>query len=199
MTERRPATQCAETTTDKRAWAVFGGAFDPPHVGHVLVASYASATYDFDRVLVVPTFEHPHQKHMAPFRDRKAMLDLAFSTLRNVAICDLEEQLGGASYTIRTLNALQSQHPAVQLRLVVGADLVAQIPAWKNGADILRIAPPFVVGRQGHGAAGIELPGISSTEVRRRLRANENVDAMVPRRVLKYIRSHHLYGTGCAT
>ncbi|MGF1465722.1 MAG: nicotinate (nicotinamide) nucleotide adenylyltransferase [Sandaracinaceae bacterium] len=177
-------------------WAVFGGSFDPPHVGHVLAAAYVLSTAPVERVLCIPTFQHAFGKRSAPFPHRRRMCELAFGPLRGVEVSDLEARLGGASYTVRTLRELAARHPAVGLRLVVGADLVPEVPSWREGDRLPGLAPLLVVGRAGHGSPGDGrplMPEVSSTEVRQRLEAGAEVEGLVPRSVTRYILRHGLY------
>jgi nicotinate-nucleotide adenylyltransferase len=105
--------------------AVFGGSFNPPHLGHVLACSLVLATEDLDRVLVVPAYQHPFAKALAPFDDRVAMCELAMGSLRGVEVSRVEEELGGESRTLRTLEHLSQQHPDWQWHLIIGADVLA--------------------------------------------------------------------------
>ncbi|MFK7990300.1 MAG: nicotinate (nicotinamide) nucleotide adenylyltransferase [Sandaracinaceae bacterium] len=179
-------------------WAVFGGSFDPPHMGHVMGATWVASTQGVDRVLVVPAFQHAFDKRLTPFAHRRRMAELAFSRLRGVTVTDLEARLGGASYTVRTLEYLKQSHPGVALRLMIGTDLVDQVPQWREGPRIPELAALLVVGRGGYADEGGEhesvvMPEVSSTEVRRRLGAGESVAHMVPREVAAYAVRHGLY------
>lgn len=175
--------------------AFFGGSFDPPHVGHLLAATWVLATAQVDEVWVVPAFDHAFDKKLTGFEHRLRMAELAFSPLRSVVVSDIEAKMGGESFTIRTLERLAAEHPQHQWRLVVGTDLVTQIPRWHRGAEIPALAPLLVVGRGGHGQGSEDLlmPEVSSTEVRRRLEAGEDAAALVPAAVLAYARSEGLY------
>jgi len=179
--------------------AVFGGSFNPPHVAHVMACALVRALHDVERVVVVPTFRHPFAKALAPYDDRVAMCDLAMSGLRDVEISRIEEELGGESRTLRTLEQLAARHGDWQMRLVIGADILAEVPKWFGFDAIARLAPPIVLGRAGveaPDAGPALLPEVSSTRVREALGAGawDEVAALVPRRVLAYIRSKGLYG-----
>jgi nicotinate-nucleotide adenylyltransferase len=177
-----------------RTVAVFGGSFDPPHVGHVLAVSWVLATAPIDAVWVVPALEHAFGKKLRPFAHRRRMAELAFASLRGVEVSDVEARLGGASYTVRTLEELRRRHPDLDFRLVIGSDLVEQVPRWKEGARLPSLAPLLVVGRGGHAdGRALAMPEVSSTEVRERLRAGLSVEGLVPRRVLEYAEQHGLY------
>jgi len=177
------------------AIAIFGGSFDPPHLGHVLAATWVLSTAAVDELWVIPTFDHAFDKELTAFAHRLKMAELAFAPLRSVRVSDLEARMGGESFTVHTLERLRADHPSRELRLVVGSDLVDQIPRWHRGHRIGELAELLVVGRGGHGRDGdaLLMPEVSSTEVRRRLRAGETVDALVPRAVLEYARAEGLY------
>ena len=178
-------------------WAVFGGSFDPPHLGHVLAVAWVLAATDAERALIVPTFEHAFDKPLAPYADRVRMVRLATADLRRVEVSELERELGGKSYTFRSLEALRARHPEVGLRLVIGGDLVEEVKRWRRYDRILELAEVYVVGRSGYAASSGEaaptLPAISSTRVRERLAVGESVTGLVPRAVARYCAERGLY------
>ncbi|MBI2898322.1 MAG: nicotinate (nicotinamide) nucleotide adenylyltransferase [Deltaproteobacteria bacterium] len=176
--------------------AVFGGSFNPPHVAHVLAVAYVLAAEAVERVVVVPTFQHPFQKALAPFDDRLEMCRLAFEDLRRVEVSSLERELGGDSYTVRTLEALHAREPSMSLALCIGADVLAERHLWHRAEQVEELARQIVLGRQGFDSppgASPPLPQVSSTEIRRRLAASEDVGPLVPLRVRRYIEEHGLY------
>ena len=183
--------------SEREVIGVFGGSFDPPHCGHVLLAAYAISAAPIDRLLVVPTFEHPFGKPLAPFEHRVAMTARAFGVLRGAEVSRIEEELGGASYTVRTLEALRGLAPRAELRLLVGADVLGDLEKWRDFERVRALAPLFVVGRSGYpredGMETPDLPAISSTVVRARLRAGDRVTGLVPRAVERYCFEHGLY------
>jgi nicotinate-nucleotide adenylyltransferase len=179
-----------------RRIAVFGGSFNPPHVGHVLVASYVLATEPVDALMVIPTFRHPFGKPLAPFDARLQMCRLALGGWKRVEISSLERDLGGDSYTVRTLEALRAREPDAALALCVGADVLAERHLWHRTDDVDRVARRIVIGRQGYenpAEASPPMPAISSTEIRRLLAAGGDVSRLVPRAVAAYIAEHGLY------
>ncbi len=201
----------APPPTGKRV-AVFGGSFNPPHVAHVLGVVYALSTAPIDEVLVVPVYQHPFAKHLAPFADRMAMCRLALGWLPRVVLSSVEEELGGESRTLRTLEHLREAHPSFSLRLLVGADVLGDLPKWHRWDRIAELAPPLVLGRRGVeareadvtwvGAAASDeppapvLPRVSSTQIRDALGAGD-VDAvrgLVPAAVIDHIVAGGLYG-----
>ncbi|MCB9622700.1 MAG: nicotinate (nicotinamide) nucleotide adenylyltransferase [Polyangiales bacterium] len=179
--------------------AVFGGSFDPPHVAHVLVAAWAHATAGADRVLVVPAGAHPFGKKSASFEDRVAMCERAFAGLDFVEVDPIEASLtreGEKLYTLHVLEALAARHPDAQLRLVVGADVLAQTARWHRWDAIEKLAPPLVVGRGGYPLppeSPYAMPEVSSTDVRARLAAGEPTDALLPPSVRAYALERGLY------
>lgn len=178
-----------------REVAVFGGSFDPPHLGHVLAATWALSTAALDELVVIPAFDHAFDKALTPFPHRLRMAELAFAPLRAARVSDLEARLGGESYTVRTLEHLRAERPGVRLRLLVGTDLVDQIPRWHEGHRIPALCDLLIVGRGGYdrGTDDLLMPAVSSTDVRERLRAGRGADALVPRAVLAYAAEHGLY------
>ena len=179
--------------------AVFGGSFNPPHLAHVLALAVVHARFNVDRILVVPTYQHPFAKQLAPFEDRVKMCELAMGFLPRVEISRIEEELGGESKTLRTLEKLQEHHPGKQLRLMMGADIIVESAKWHRFDRIKELAPPIVLGRVGvsyEGAPAPVLPNISSTEVRRAFTTNEMtsvLEELVPRTVVDYARARSLY------
>jgi nicotinate-nucleotide adenylyltransferase len=176
--------------------AVYGGSFDPPHVAHTLVCAYVLAAHEVTRVLLVPAMQHPFHKPLAPFEHRLRMCELAMRDLRRVEISDIERELPGPSLTLRTLEHLQALHPSAALRLVIGSDLLPETASWHRFDRIEEIAPPLVVPRAGRGddsTALPALPDISSTEVRRRLRAGLETVGLVDPQVAAYATAHRLY------
>lgn len=178
--------------------AVFGGSFNPPHVAHLLAAVYALATAPIDRVLVIPVFQHPFAKELAPFADRLEMCRLALEWIPQVEVSTVEQELGGESLTLRTVEHLRAAHPSFSLRLLVGADVLSDLPKWHRFDRIAELAPPLVLGRSGVVTAEAPLPvlpQVSSTEVREAIAAGDldAARALVPASVLAYIREHGLY------
>lgn len=183
---------------EARATVVFGGSFNPPHLAHVLAVATVLSVEEVERVLVVPTFQHPFAKALAPYEDRVALCEAALAWLPRVEVSRVEEELGGESRTLRTLEHLSQHHPTFRLRLLVGADVLVDGPKWHRFDRVVALAPPIVLGRHGVDAPGAPppvLPAISSTDVRAFVeRADwEAVRARVPRAVVEMIRARGLY------
>jgi nicotinate-nucleotide adenylyltransferase len=177
--------------------ALFGGSFNPPHVAHQMVALYVIETAPVDGLWFVPCFRHPFDKPLAPFEDRAAMCERAAAALGpRVRVSDIERDIGGESRTLRTVRRLQELHPEHAFSLVIGGDLVAEVPTWYGGAELQASVPFVVVGRGGAARAGrgaVAMPEVSSTEVRQALREGKSVEGLVPRAVLDYIYERGLY------
>jgi nicotinate-nucleotide adenylyltransferase len=188
---------------------LFGGSFNPPHVGHVLSIAYALSTGLVQRVVAVPVYAHALGKSLAPFAERLIMARLAFEWLPNVEVSDIEQGLGAPSRTLGTVRALLAGHPEWQLRLIVGSDILGELHQWHAFHEIERLAPPLVLPRPGAPEPGQPerntrlLPDISSTEVRTLIAgwasgaapaAEAELERLLPRPVLGFIRQQGLYG-----
>ena len=176
--------------------AIFGGSFNPPHLAHQMAALCALETAAIDELWMVPAFQHPFGKVLAPFAHRLEMCELAAAALGpRVKVSAVERELGVESRTLRTVRRLQQDFPGHTFSLVIGADLLAELPSWQDSAELQRSVPLLVVGRAGFetGDGRLALPRVSSTEVRAALAAGRPVDGLVPRAVLDYIREHGLY------
>jgi nicotinate-nucleotide adenylyltransferase len=177
--------------------ALFGGSFNPPHVGHQLAALYVLETEDVDELWFVPCYLHPFDKSLADFDDRMAMCERVAAALGlRARVSDCERQLGGESVTLRTVKALQAQHPTTEFQLVVGADLQSEIASWYGAVELQQLVRFIVVGRAGfrQDEGAVPMPPVSSSEVRQRLGARQPVGKLVPRSVLDYIHERKLYG-----
>lgn len=178
--------------------AVFGGSFDPPHVGHVLLAAYALCE-GIDRVLIVPTFAHAFGKPLSDFAQRMALCELAFEPLRRAEVSPIERDLGGESRTLRLVRELAARYPDAQLRLLIGSDILSERTRWHGFDEITALAPLLVCGRSGHPHEATELerapflPEVSSTSIRAALARGESVAGWVPLAVREYIARHGLY------
>src|SRR5262249_47507913 len=135
---------------------------------------------------------------LAPFEDRLAMCTVAMGWIPHTTVSTVERELGGESLTLRMLTHVQTLHPGWRLRLLVGADILRDLPEWHRFGKISEIAPLLVLGRAGivtEAAPFPVLPRVSSTEVRAAL-ARGDIDAvrpLLPSRVIAYIEEHGLY------
>ena len=190
--------------------ALFGGSFNPPHVGHLAVAEACAEGAALDRVLWTPAATPPHkQRHpaLASAADRLALVQAAVAGNGRFEASDVEVERGGTSYTVDTLRALAERHPGADLALILGADSLAGFASWREPRAILALARLVVYGRPG--ADPGDVPGwvtdrvtrvegplidLSSTEIRARIRAGRTVRYLVPDAVRAEIAARGLYG-----
>jgi nicotinate-nucleotide adenylyltransferase len=186
---------------------LFGGTFDPPHVGHLIVAQDAALALGLDRILFVPAARPPHKQGdgiVAP-ELRVAMLELAIGDDPRFGIERIELDRSGPSYTVDTLRSLHAARPAVDWTLLVGADQYAEFETWREPGEILRLARLAVLTRAGDGATeagaapdrvvGVPVTrvDVSSTDVRRRVAAGLPIRYLVPAPVARFIEDNRLY------
>ncbi len=186
-----------------RSIALFGGSFNPPHLAHQMACLVVLETEPVDELWMIPTFRHVFGKELAPFDDRVEMCRRAASPFGERArVSEVERELGGPhSRTLDTVNELRRRHPGVAYRLVIGEDILAERDAWYRWDDLVALAPPIVLGRAGRagdaadpaGWTRIELPDVSSTDVRARIARGESAVPLVPRAVMDYIAGRGLY------
>ena len=181
---------------------VFGGAFDPPHVAHLMSVTQVLAVAGLDRVLVVPCWGHGFGKPMSPFEDRLAMTRLAFGQFdpNRVMVSDIERDLQ-TRYTIDLVANLKIRLFDCDLVLIMGEDEWRARERWHRWTDLAAMVPVTVVGREdGAGDVGcdVRLPDVSSTFIRATI-ARHGPDLcrnFVPAAALDYIREKGLYKAG---
>ena len=176
---------------------LLGGSFNPPHLGHLLIATAVYAVEEIDHLWVIPTASHAFGKDLAPFVDRVRMCHLAFRHLAGgAAVLDIEERLPKPSYTVNLLRALHALRPGIKPVWIAGSDVLADLPRWREPDEVQRLARFVVVPRKGYeGGArlGIDLPLLSSTDVRTMHREGRSIEGLVDREVLAYIERRGLY------
>ena len=182
---------------------LFGGTFDPPHLGHLIVAQEVHFRLGLDRVLWVPAAIPPHKRgrSITAATIRLEMVRAAIADDSRFSVSDLEVRRSGPSYTADTLRQLREQRPADELFLIVGADQLRELHTWREPDMISRLATVVGFSRAGEeapaveGVVVVEVPRIdvSSTEVRRRVAAGEPVSYMIPAAVEGVVRGRELY------
>ncbi len=190
----------------RKTLAIYGGSFDPPHLAHQMMCLCALAS-GADEVRMLPAFQHAFGKALAPFADRLRMCELAAAPFGGSVVVDpVEEEVararGAESRTYHTLVHLAAVHPDVDLRLLIGEDILAERASWHRWDDVVRLAPPIVIGRTGAPPAddptaapglAVKLPDISSSDIQGRIRRGERPEPLLPRAVLDYIAGRGLY------
>jgi nicotinate-nucleotide adenylyltransferase len=185
---------------------IFGGSFDPVHVGHLTVAASAARALNLGLVHLVPACVQPFKtgREPAAAEHRLAMLRLAVAGRAPLVADDREIRRGGVSYTVDTLREISAEHPADRLCLMVGADTARDLPQWRQAEEIARLARIVVLTRPGVAAPSrppvadvLEVPAVavSASEVRARVTRGESIRGLVPDAVADYIAEHGLYRT----
>lgn len=199
---------------------LYGGTFDPPHRAHRTVVEACRAQLGLERIVVLPAGTHPLKAApaRASGRDRAALCRIAFAGLAGVEVDEREIERAEVSYTVDTLRAFRRElGPDAELYFLIGSDNLGDLPRWRQHHELLRLAEFVVVPRAGHPVppddfASLDLTpaertrllahvlevtpsAVSSTEIRRRLAAGEDVDAWLQPEVAHEIRRRHLYGT----
>jgi nicotinate-nucleotide adenylyltransferase len=195
--------------------ALFGGSFDPPHRGHIAIATAAADVFDLDKVFFAPVGRQPLKPEGVPasFADRLAMVELACGVDPRFDVSDLDapKSDGSPNYTVQTLATLQEAMPDTRLFNLVGADSFLDLRRWHEPERLLDLAEWIVVSRPGFPLANLSTLGltprqrgrvhllqtvhedVAATDLRERLETGDQcVDVLDPA-VSAYIQSHHLY------
>jgi nicotinate-nucleotide adenylyltransferase len=194
-----------------RRIGLFGGTFDPPHRGHVALARAARDALALDELRWVPAGAPwqklgPGARPPSPAADRVEMVRLAIEGEPRFVLDTAEVERAGPSYTLDTVREMQAREPGAQWFLVIGADQHARLHTWHGVDELLRRIVPAVAARPGeaphpapevarhaHVAVPMAPADVSSTEIRRRAAAGEDVSALVPSAVAGYIERARLY------
>lgn len=189
-----------------RRIGLFGGSFDPVHLGHLLVAEAAREELELDRVFFIPTARSPFKLEYQPAPDslRAGMLRLALAGRTHCEVDEQEFHRGGVSYTVDTLRDYAERFPGSELFWLIGADNVTGLPQWREAQELARLAQFAVIPRPGEVAVTFPVPfrgrmlqgfpfGVSSSQIRARVRAGLPVDLLVPAAVAEAIRNNQLY------
>src|ERR1700688_23030 len=186
---------------------IFGGTFDPVHVGHLVAATWAREALELDRVLLVVAnvpWQKAGTREVTPAEDRFHVVQAAVVGVAGVEACRMEIDRGGPSYTADTVRELLASTPSAQLFVIVGADVAAELGTWRQ-VDEIRASVTLVVVDRGGVGAGEDPPGwrverlsipaldISSSQLRRRLAEGRSVDFLIPEAAIGCIRRLNLY------
>ena len=185
---------------------IYGGSFDPVHLGHLLVAQAAVEELGLDRLFFIPAAQSPFKPENKPAPDavRLRLLRLALAGKTNCEVDDQEIRRGGTSYTIDTLRDYVKRFPGAQLFYLIGADNAAKLNEWREAAALAKLAEFVAVPRPGGAAPSFPPPfrgrtlkgfplGISSSQIRARVKAGLPIDSLVPPFVAEAIQAAHLY------
>lgn len=195
-----------EATVGPRV-GLLGGTFNPPHLAHLIVAQTVREELGLERVVLVPTSVHAFKGEAAASpRDRATMAELAVAGDPTLRVDRIEIQRGGTSYTVDTLRDLHAREPATRWHLIIGQDLLEELPRWREAERLPELAEIVIVGRGKEPepavpskfagrTAFVPVPSleISSTEIRRRVAAGRSIRYWVPPAVEAYVRERGLY------
>jgi nicotinate-nucleotide adenylyltransferase len=186
---------------------IFGGTFNPIHVGHLLIADAAAEALELDRVIFIPcaTPPHKHPQVLADARHRLRMVKLAIRGNARFGCSDIELRRGGPSYSVETLRQLKHAMPRARFYFLIGTDSLRDLHNWREAAALVQLCEFICVARPGErtpstrlrGLRVHKLPGhpadISSSDIRNRLARGASVRYLMPEAVQRYIQKTGLY------
>lgn len=194
---------------------VLGGTFNPVHTSHIQMAKECFTALALDKLIIIPTFIPPHKsaKHLADAEERLEMCRLAIKDCPGFEVCDYEIEEQGRSYTYRTLKFLRGKYPESEFFLLMGADMFLTVQDWRHPQEIYKMTAICVAQRE-HGefnalefhAMRLERDGarciildvdpkpLSSTLIREKIKAGEDVTGILNPAVWQYIKEKRLYG-----
>jgi nicotinate-nucleotide adenylyltransferase len=186
---------------------IYGGSFDPVHLGHLLVAQAAVEELGLDKIFFVPAAQSPFKPENKPAPDaaRLQLLHLALAGKTNCEIDEQEIRRGGISFTVDTLRDYAKRFSSAKLFYLIGADNAAKLNAWRDPAELARLAEFVAIPRPG-GAEAVFPPsfrgrtlkgfpfGVSSSEIRARVKAGLTIENLVPPAVAEAISAMKIYG-----
>jgi len=185
---------------------LFGGSFDPVHLGHLLVAQATVEELKLDRLFFIPAAQSPFKpdNQPAPAPVRLRLLRLALAGKTNCEIDEQEIQRGGISYTIETVRDYAKRFPRAELFYLIGADNVAKLNEWREANELARLARFVVTPRPGEAPVNFPMPfrgqtlrgfplAVSSSQIRARVKAGLPIEPLVPSPVTEAIHAAKLY------
>jgi len=218
------------STFPKDAIAIFGGSFNPVHIGHVRLVEEIQRLFQFSTLYIIPNGNPPHKPPFEiPSEQRLALVKLAFEGVPQTQISTFEIENTEPSYALWTIEHIKKQHPGKPLYFILGADSFYTLPEWYEFPDVLHACSYLVVTRAGYvpsnfqdiiielrdeklisevkpapapfqrlfktkqdtviAALSLDLPEVSSTEIRLRLQLKQTVDGLVPDKVAQYLKT----------
>jgi nicotinate-nucleotide adenylyltransferase len=185
---------------------LFGGSFDPVHLGHLLVAQAAREEWKLDRIFFIPAAQSPFKpdRKLAAAEVRLRLLRLALAGCSDAEVDTQEIARGGVSYTIDTVRDFRHRFPGAELYFLIGADHVPFLPKWRDTSALAEILYFLIIPRPGEGPInipagfrGCELAGfplgVSSSQIRRRVAAGLEIELLTGRAVSEAIKNNGLY------
>ncbi|HLG94452.1 MAG TPA: nicotinate-nucleotide adenylyltransferase [candidate division Zixibacteria bacterium] len=188
---------------------LLGGTFDPPHLGHLVLAQGAWEELKLDQVWFIPAYRPPHKQEekVSTFQHRLRMVRLAIRGNRRFKVLTIEKEKGGVSYTVETLPLLRRKYPNTHFFLLLGADNLSEFSNWREPEKVFSMAQPVFAHRPRteekvpawlEGAVWLSNPQleISASDLRQRIRAGRSIRYLVPDAVEHYISKMGLYRRG---
>lgn len=185
---------------------LYGGSFDPVHLGHLLVAQAACEELKLERIFFIPAAQSPFKPDVKPTlaAERLRMLRLALARNSRAEVDDQEIKRGGISFTIETVRDYSRRFPNAKLFYLIGADHVAQLPKWREAGELATLVEFLIIPRPGETKLPIPKPfrgeylrgfplGVSSSQIRARIAAGLPVHHLVPATVAEAIQNNRLY------
>lgn len=181
---------------------ILGGTFDPPHIGHLLIAEEVRLALSFDEVWFIPTNVPPHKnKEITDVKDRIEMLKRAIQNHPNFKINTIEIKRSGKSYTFDTIQQLKKNYQNNNFYFIIGGDMVENLPKWHKIDELIDLVTFVGVNRPGftlcspYPITAVEVPSIdiSSTLIRRRLKNHNTARYLLPNSVYDYIKEYGIY------
>jgi nicotinate-nucleotide adenylyltransferase len=185
---------------------IFGGTFDPIHLGHLITAQSVKEIRDLEKIIFIPAHISPHKTDAKPSspEDRLNMIKFAVENIPFFDCSEIEIKKGGISYTVDTLKALKKKYE--KLELIIGYDNIFSFHTWKEPDEIFKLADVIVLKRKSsqppqfedkyyHQAVFVQTRGIeiSATDIRERVKNGLPINFLVPPKVMEYIYNHKLY------
>ncbi|RHW38613.1 nicotinate-nucleotide adenylyltransferase [Lysinibacillus yapensis] len=184
---------------------ILGGTFNPPHIGHLIMANEAYHALELDEVRLMPNAIAPHKQLAddASMEDRLRMVEIATSPHEHLKVEPIELELGGVSYTYQTMVELIEREHDAQFYFIIGGDMIDSLHTWHRIDELVNLVQfvglrrPGTVGASTYNVKIIEAPEIdlSSTFIRTRLKSGGTVQFLLPEGVEGYVRKVGLYGT----
>jgi nicotinate-nucleotide adenylyltransferase len=183
---------------------IFGGVFDPIHVGHLITVEEVREQLKLDKVFFVPTYEPPHKTTSTSYSHRRNMVELAIRNNPYFKLCEIEKEIGGKSWTIETLKALSKQYPKDKFYLIIGADQYQKLNDWKKPESLTHYAQLVVMKRPyskiENQKSKIKIIRVSasqidiaSKDIRKSIKQGKSIRYKVTEDVYKYIHKNKVY------
>lgn len=188
---------------NRRRIGILGGTFNPPHIGHLIIADQVRNQLDLEKILFLPTADPPHSTNKTTI-DEKYRVKMVESVVKGNPTFEMdltEIKRGGKSYTFDTIKELKEQHSDVDYYFIIGADMVEDLPTWHNIDELIKIVQFVAVNRSSYSLdtpypiirVDVPIIEVSSTELRKKIANNCSVKYLIPDETIEYIETEGLY------